>query len=175
MQFPKEVMGIVREANTNSPSIIEHATAEALAGVKSLSSYEELVDTLIEHAIHDLVCDDRHSINTRIKHQSGVYYKTPKTVVGDSDAVMRAEFSVYSYRIAGTSLGEVLGKDLIDIAGIEDNKADGHFFNSLLLRRLSNVVPQNKKVKNGITQKKLKALFAELQVSLKGKRDSEAA
>lgn len=173
MQFPQEVRVIVREANTNSPSDIEGATTEALINVKRLSAYDELVDTLVEHAVHDLICDDRHSINTQIKHQSGVYYQTPKTVVGESTAVMRAEFSAYSYRIAGTSLGEVLGKDLLDIAGVEDNKADGHVFNSTLLRRLSNVVPQNKKVRNAITQKKLKSLFAELQATKKGK--SEAA
>jgi len=175
VQFPKEVLGIVRKANLNHPSYPTEATAEALKGVKRLSSFEELVDTLIEHAVHDLVCDDRHSINTSIKRQSGVYYQTPKTVVGNSDAVMRAAFSVYSYRIAGTSLGEVLGKDLIDIAVNQDNKADGHVFNSMLMRRLSSIVPDKQKVKNAITQKKLKALFAELMVTLKDKKDSEAA
>jgi hypothetical protein len=174
MKFPEEVKNIVREANTDNPSVIDDATEQALKKVLRLKTYDDLVDMLVEHAVHDLICDDRHNINTRIKHQTGEYYQTPKTVVGNSDAVTRVEASVYHYRIAGTSLGNVLGKDLLDIASNEDGKAEGHVFNSTLLRRLVRLVPKNKMVKNAITQKKLKAIFAELQV-LQKKEDNEAA
>lgn len=174
MKFTEQIRSIIREANTNHTTP-EDATTEALHNVRGMSSYGEMVETLVEHAVHDLVCDDRHTINTRIKYQTGVYFQKAKAEVGESVAVMRAETSVYSYCIAGTSLGEILGKDLLGIASIEDNKADGHIFNSRLMRSLSNVVPQNKTVRRAISNKKLKALFAELQVALKGKRDIEAA
>ena len=85
---------------------------------------------------------------------------------------MRAEISSYLYNIAGTSLGEVLGKDLLDLADIEDNRAEGHVFNSRVLRRLSDVVPENKKVKSAISEKKLNALFSELQAVPKKKQEA---
>ncbi len=160
MRFPEEVMRVVREANVNHPTSIENATSEALNGVIGLESYKSLVATLVEHAVHDLICDDRHSINTSIKRQSGAYAQViPKTTVGTSDAVMRAEFSVYSYRIAGTALGEILGKDCSDIAGFERNKKNGHAFNERLMTRLAELVPKNKKVKDAVSERKLKQLF----------------
>ncbi len=171
MKFPEEVLSVVKEANANNPSA-EDAVEEALGGVKALSSYDDFVGTLVESAVQNLVYDGRHYTNTQIKNQAGAYNTTPKTVVGDSPAVKRAEISVYLYAIAGTSLGDVLGKDLLDIATHEDNKAEGHVFNSRLLRRLSNVVPTNKKVKNAISQKKLKALFSELQAVPETKQET---
>ena len=172
MKFPEEVLSIVKEANTNNPSNPEDATTEALSGVTRLSSYDELVGMLVEQAVKNLIFDDRHTINVRIKYQAGAYNAKSKTVVGDSPAVRRAEISAYLYNIAGTSLGEVLGKDLLDIADIEDNRAEGHVFNSRLLHRLSDVVPLNKKVKNAITDKKLKGLFSELQAVPEKKQEA---
>lgn len=164
MRFSDEVLLVVREANTNNPSNIENATAEALRGVKRLSSYDELVDTLVEHAVQDLVHDARHEVNRIIRQLSGAYSSKPKTLVGDSPAVMRAEVSVYHYRIAGTSLGEVLGKELLDIAAHEENRANGHIFNTRLCRRLAEIVPNNKKVKNAVKEKQLKMFFSEMSV-----------
>ena len=83
MKFPEEVRDIVRDANENNPSNIEDATTEALNGVRGLSSYDELIDDLVEHSVRDLVTDDRHHINTRIKYQAGAYFQKSKTVVGD--------------------------------------------------------------------------------------------
>ena len=172
MKFPEEVLTIVKEANTNNPSKPEDATAEALNGVTGLSSYDELVGMLVEQAVKNLIFDDRHLINVRIKNQAGAYNKTSKTVVGDSPAVRRAEISAYLFNVAGTTLGEVFGKEFLDFADIEDNKAEGHAFNSRLYRRLSDIVPPNKKVKNAITEKKLKALFSELQAVPEKKQEA---
>jgi len=174
MKFPEEMIKIVKDANANNPSKPEDATAAALLGITRMSSYDDLVVMLVEQAVKNLIFDERHLINVRIKYQAGAYNTKTKTVVGDSSAVMRAEISAYLYNVAGTSLGEVLGKDLLDIADIEDNRAEGHVFNSRLLRRLSDVVPDDKKVKNAITDKKLKALFSELQ-AVPGRKQAAAS
>ena len=165
MKFPEEVRSVIRDADAGNPSDLEQAVDEAERKIRSLMSFDSLVSDLVRSAIQGLIYDMRHAANGKIRYESGNYKQDTKTVVGTSDAVMRAESSVYQYRIAGTSLGQLLGKDLIDLATGEENRAEGYIFNARLLRRLSDVVPQNKMVKNAITQKKLKAIFFELQTS----------
>jgi len=167
MKFTEEVKVIVREANANHPSSAEDATTEALQGVRGLKSYKSLVDALVKHAVQDLIHDGRHDINKGIRKQEGRYSPLPKVQVGSSPAVMRAEVSVYLYRIAGTSLGEVFGKELLGIAVHEENRANGHIFNARLCRHLAEVVPDNKKVKNAVKENQLKAFFSELSVERK--------
>ena len=70
---------------------------------------------------------------------------------------------VYNYRIGGTLLGLVFGKDLLGIAEHERAIAEGHTFNARLAEALNPIVPANKRVKDAVAEKRLQMIFRQIR------------
>ncbi len=159
IKFPEEFTNIVKEANARHASDMDAAVAEASQHIHSLRNFNSLVSSMVEKGIRRTIAEDRHAVNRGIKYHAGVYTQKPKVVVGKSNAVMRAAYSVLDYRMAGTTLGELNRKQLLEIAGHEKLKAEGHHFNERLCGLVAAEIPDNKKVKNALTATKLRKLF----------------
>ncbi len=159
MTVPEEIVNAVRKSDSLNPSSAEDAIADATERVQALKSYKRMVGDLVGRAIREIVYDMRHDANVKIKNECGEYFNETKVDIGNSDAVNRVEMSFYLYRIAGTSLGDLLGEQLIPLAQIEDNRASGHIFNARLLRLAAERVSPKSSVKSQITEDQLREIF----------------
>lgn len=161
MQFPEQVLDIVREETEANGSDIAQAAKNAVVRVSTLPDYKAIVENLIYQAIRDLVYDTRHALNVRMKRESGYYdSRTMKVNSGSAEGVQEACRSVYSYYVGGTMLGDITGEQLEGLASHEDEIAKGHEFNARLLRWLSDQgVTGVKKVREVVPEKKLQLNF----------------
>lgn len=165
-KIPKEVLDVTQSAAETHPENVKMAKGLALKNVKRLAGYQGFVDFLVRRAVEDLVDDARHATNCRVRGKAGDYVGKGKTVSGSSGAVQRACASVYEFRIAGTILGQILGKDLEAIAHDENSIASGHLFRARLAEKLIPLVSKSKTVQQCVKEKKLQAIFQDVELSL---------
>ncbi len=161
MNFPKEILNIVEQADRDNPSSIKEAVSQAKRNIREWSEYENFVDTFITHAIQELVYDSRHHANWEMKKKQGDHSPGPRTNYGTSESVREANQSLYLYRIGGSVLGMLTGSELLPVAESEEAVAEGHLFNAKLCRKLRPLVPDNAKVQDKVSERKLKAIFRE--------------
>ena len=109
--------------------------------------------------VRGILNDMRHTINTAIKKEHGMYGGPAKVVPGEATA--RVALSCLGYMIAGKTLGNVLGEELEGIAQDEAAVAKGHQFNVKLCRKLKPLVADDKTVGQCLNERKLKAVFSE--------------
>lgn len=162
MDFPKAVTDIANGCAAKHGADCEAATTCAINKVRKLKEYPELVETLVRHAIQNLVYAARHRANVVMRSGAGKYGAAAKVKAHESESLRRVAASMYSYAIAGTVLGNLTGKELPAIAAAEQAIAAGHDFNSQLCLRLAQVVPEDKSVREVVSERKLKSLFKEL-------------
>lgn len=150
--FVELVAGVVAEHSSD----IEAAVAAAMCAIRRASedAYGALVAQLMEQAVREAVYDARHAANVRMKRDAGYYVNSAKAPPQGSKGVADAYRSVYSYHIAGTVLGELLGKDLPAVAQSEMAKADGHRFNSRLAAWLQGHVKPEQKVREAFPDRR---------------------
>jgi hypothetical protein len=159
MEYPENVLEVVKKAANRYPRDINKACNVAEKGVRNLPDFDNFSGVLIHNAVRELVGDFRHTMNRQIKNAAGVYGQKPKVVSGSSKSVQRAYESVYEYRIAGTVLGDVLGEELGDILDGERARADGHLFNVRICSRLIDKVPSKKRVRDAVQERTLQKIF----------------
>ena len=102
----------------------------------------------------------RHDLNVQMRRVSGDYGGQAKVTAGE--AVGRVAISVYSYMIAGATLGSLKGEDLLSVAESEAATAEGHQFNAKLCKKLQSLVTADKTVRQCVSAVKLKKIFKEL-------------
>ena len=171
MDFPANVIEIVTKAITKSPEDPMKAAKLALASIKKLPEFKELVDTMLMQAVQSLVDNRRQYINRCIRHEStnpepekAAGYDGPaKVVTGLSASASKAYTSVFLYNIGGKVIGMLFGKDLPDIAENERKAGDGHYFNANLMEALRPLVPKDKTVQQSVSEAKLRKLFQALR------------
>lgn len=168
MEFPQNVLRVVEKAVEKHPTDIEAAVTQAERAVRKLDEFSELVDTLVRHAIQELVYDCRHHMNVATKNQNGEYDNPAKVTSAASSAVQRAADSVYLFKIAGTILGDLTGKELPVVAANETAVASGHAFNAWICNKLSPLVPEDKRVRDAVSEKKLRSIFQQAQEETQG-------
>ena len=156
--FPVNLIAIVDRAAAAHPTSIEAAVAEAKAYARLASNYAEFVEQLIDGSIQELVYDARHKVNVSIKRQAGHYGK-PALVEGCTGAISDAYRSVYDYFVGGCILGNLMGRELSTLASSERAKAGGHLFNAQLLSELTALVPEGERVRDAVTEPRLRAMF----------------
>ena len=171
MEFPKAVTDIATGCAAKHGADCEAATNCAVSKIKKLPEYPDLVETLVRHAVQNLVYAARHYSNTVMRKASGGYGGAAKVKAHESESLSAVARSCYSYAIAGTMLGNLTGKELPAIAASEAAIASGHDFNARLCQRLSTIVPEDKAVRECVSERKLRAMFK----SLGGKETSAAA
>lgn len=165
MDFPEAVLALVREAEAKNPNDIDEAVETAAKKIRKLPEFDSLVDAFVTRAVRELIHDARHNETRLIKKEAGSYDAIPK-VSSVGDAVNRAAMSVYLYRIAGRTLGDLLGSELEAIAKNENEIAEGHLFNARLMDRLRKMVPEDKRVREAVKESRLNALFKECEKKL---------
>ena len=163
MDFPKVVLEIVHEEAVKYGDDITQAVTVVMRRVRKLPEFPEIMELNFQRAMKELVHTDRHQSNVYAKREAGCYGKPSKVNVGTSAAVNRVADSIYSYCIAGTTLGLLMGKQLAEIADSENAIADGHLFNVRLCRKLLRVVPEDKSVQEVVGANKLRAIFRAVQ------------
>jgi len=173
MDYPKNVLEIVETATRKYPTDIEGAVQQAEKAVRKLPEFDELVEKLVHDSIQGLVYDVRHRLNIQMRQEAGGYGGPAKVVSGDSTAANRMEMDLYRYNIAGTSLGNMKGEELVPTADAERAKGEGCLFNSRLCRRLAAIVPEGKAVRDVVSATKLRSIF--MEVGKVKRRHAEAA
>ena len=167
MEFPESVLEICNAAAAKFPDV-RQGVKWANREVRKLPDYDEFIDRLVFGAVEGGVYDSRHKLNTAMRFAAGGYGGPAKVVSGGCEAVNRIAVAVYSCRIAGTMLGLLTGKQLPAIAETESAMASGYEFNAALCRRLAKVVPEDKQVRDAVSEKKLRAIFQEISSKASG-------
>lgn len=153
------VVRIVKEETSRHPNDIPQAVIATERRIRQLPEFNAIVSELITSAVRDLIYDERHTANVRIKNGSGYYAERPASNGTGSPAVNAAYESVLTYYIAGRQLGELLGEELAGIAEGERGKAAGHTFNAELLDYLGPRVAAGRKVRDVFTDRQLRKQF----------------
>lgn len=136
MQFSDDVIAIVAMANKRHADIQE-ALDQAEREIRALPNFDDIVSDLIRHAIQELIYSDRHTVNTKIKRETGQFTAQPKVkMTGAVLASYRAERSLLDLNIQGLRLGDMTGADLRDAMGREEAQGRGSLTNSRFLRRI---------------------------------------
>jgi len=162
-KIPPEVHDIARRCAEKHKQDVNVAIAAAYEQVMKLDNFDEFVLALAHAAVSDLVYDCRHQSARAMKIAAGAYGGPAKVIVGLSGSVQRVYESLYNYRIAGTVLGCLYGRDLADIASKEAEKASGHRFNADLCAKLATMVPDDKRVHDVVSEKTLGNLFRNME------------
>lgn len=163
VEFPQEVIDIVKQAALQHKDDIDEAHQCAERGVRGLKNFAELQELLVSDSIRELVYQSRHTENVRLRREAGQYGSPSRVDVANSEAVHQVNSSVYDYFIAGISLGMILGKELAGIAEREGKIAEGHQFNQRLCEALARMVPEESRVRDAVPEKKLRNLFKRLR------------
>jgi hypothetical protein len=156
----EELQSIAQEATTKFPDDIATATAYAIRRAKAKSWFMDCVDELVSRSIRAMICDFRHTANVAMRKEAYGYGGSAKVVAGS--AVAEVASSYYGYLIAGMSLGTVTGDQLPAIAESESANAAGHEFNARLCRALRPLVPDEKAVRDCVSERRLRTLFIKL-------------
>lgn len=155
------IQKVAAEEADHHPSDIDKAVLATVARVKRMGHYDEFVEELATRAIRGIITDARHTRNVAMRKEMGDYGGPARVIVGEATAAVA--MAVYSYRIAGTTLGMILGEQLPEIAAHEAARADGHTFNARLCQALAPKVPKGKMVSESVPEQQIKKLFERLQ------------
>lgn len=164
MDTPKALLDLCRKHAAKHPDEIENAVNAALREwQKSEERDAEWLDSLERLAVRELVYRFRHAMNVDIRKQRGDFSKPANVTCATGAANRVAQYVLDNYSIDGRSLGSILGGELAAIAKSESERAKGHTFNAKLCERLAKIVPQDKEVREVVSNTKAKAILAELQ------------
>jgi hypothetical protein len=136
---------------------IDAAVDAVLKRGRRLPEYPTFADGLIRNSIRHMIHDVRHAMNTAMKKANGQYGGPAIVTAGSATAAVAR--SVYSYMIAGKSLGSILGEELEKIAADEESRASGHQFNAKLCRALAPLVKPEKTVRECVREARLRKVF----------------
>lgn len=156
----EELLKIANEEAARHETDIEAAVIAVLSRASRAKWFPALRDELVVRAVREMIHRTRHDMNVAIRKNAGKYGGAATVVAGE--AVGRVCRSLYSYMIAGRTLGVIQGAELGAIADSEDATAEGHRFNAKLCRALMPLVPAEKTVRQCVKESKLKKLFGEL-------------
>jgi acyl-CoA reductase-like NAD-dependent aldehyde dehydrogenase len=123
--------------------------------------FADLAEELTTRAVRAMVNDFRHAANVAARNENREYGGPASVTAGE--AVNRVARSLYTYMIAGRTLGMLTGEELPTVAATEAATADGHRFNAKLCEALAPLVKADKTVRECVKESKLKKLFETLQ------------
>lgn len=159
--FPESIKAVVEAAARKYPEVGD-AVAAAERAARKLPEFPGMVDALVRDAIRSLVHNVRHNDNVKRRRENREYDVLPK-VKGTSERVNAIHRSLYYHNIGGKILGMLTGAELYDVGFAERNRAIGSMFNYRLCMKLCDLVPEDKTVQDAVSERKLKAIFKELE------------
>jgi hypothetical protein len=193
MLHPEAILRAGRKAAEKFPDDIPRATRYALQLFKRLPEYEEWCEGLPMGMAQDIVHEARHHHNREIKRQSrreeeeavAAYSAEPvgaaanerstrprsdprpRINVAESQGVRSTYIAYMTKRIAGRTVGSLYGRELEDIATNERERAAGYEFNARLMQRLKPLVPDNRTVRESISEEKLAAIWKDVEKGMR--------
>jgi hypothetical protein len=166
MEFPEDVLAIVRVAARKHANDIPKAIDQAERDVRRLPGFPGLVNALVRHAVQDLVYDLRSQDAHTLKNGGDKSGRQKVSML--SPEVEQLCRSLYDCPMAGTTLGEIRGEELEDAAATERARADGHAINAHLLAGLRELVPHGKRVRDAVPEAKLRKLLDRAKRDVRG-------
>jgi hypothetical protein len=160
--FVEKVRVLAVAISKKYPDDIPRATQALMEASQKLAGFKGYIDRMIFLFFREIINDVRHEANVKLKRDAGVFGGPPKVNLGASPAIQQTYKEVkawYEFCIAGRYLGAIRGGDLLGLAEIEMNQSMGHKVNGLLLRRLSAIVPADKRVRDVVPEAKIASLY----------------
>jgi len=142
---PAAIPKIIADVVSRFPQDITAAVNEAERRIKRISGKDETSD-LVRHSIQEQIYDVRHKENEKYK----------------SDGKPASE-DLYVYFIGGSTLGNLTGKMLAELADSEQQKAEGHALNAAICRRFAEIVPEGTMLKRVVSTDDLRQAFEDLR------------
>lgn len=167
VDFPDNVLELVKAACQKHKCDITKSTTEALRKVQSLPNYHQLIEGLVYNALRQIVYTQREQLNTELRAASkdyGAYAGKPSGAAESINQLHRNLSDFYDYKVGGKDLGDVIGEELIPLAEKLEATAEGHLFTAQILRDLRPLVRDGRSVREAVKPKKLKSIFEGIQV-----------
>lgn len=146
---------IAGQAAEKFPEDIDRATDQAEREFWKHPEHDEWIRRLVRDQLRSLIHGWRHIRNTQKKKSAGGYGGPAKVNKACNSVANASRDSFFSYCIAGTTLGSMTGIELKRTAESERAMSNGHLFNATLCEELAKVVPDEKTVKESVSEKKL--------------------
>jgi hypothetical protein len=193
MQHPESILRAGRLAADKFPDDIPRATRYALQLFKRLPEYEEWCEGLPMGMAQDIVHEARGHHNRELKRQSrreeeeavAAYSSEtvgaaangrstrprpeprPRINVAESQGVRSTYIAYMTKNIAGRTVGSIYGRELEGIASDERAVASGHEFNARLMQRLRPLVPDDRTVREAISEEKLACIWRDVEKGMR--------
>ena len=189
MSFPMSIVNILAEANRLHGDDIQLAVELAESEIRRLPDFKkEIEGMLITHAVQTLIHDSRHKFNRDLMGgiRSGNLpslnghastnghagkngqsmkgkHSVPKVIPSHSKEILADYSRYFAFKVAGKTLGAMLGSEL-ELASIAAGmQAKGNLFVESLCNRLAKMVPDDKRVMDVVPGKTLEKIFLEEQ------------
>ena len=161
MPYPKSVLDIINECAVKYKEDAAKATKVAIRRIQQLPEYPAFVDGLVTSAVGDIVHQVRYESNRQMRNDLGWYSdkSARKVKTESSTSVIKVAESVYNYRISGTILGLIQGSEIPSLASNEERSGKTHIANAALLRKLQTLVPEDKRVNECVSERKLRKIM----------------
>lgn len=161
--MPKEVLRIAKECSNKYSSDSDTATEKAFKQIRDLPNYGDFEQCLVRRAVRRLIHEYRHEISEDIKREFSGRPNRQKVDYTDP-GIQEAHRSAYDLPMHGTTLGQLLGKDLLRLADEDEEKAVGMAVNAKILRLLAPMVDPDSLVKDCVDEQKVEEIIGQAQV-----------
>lgn len=170
MEYPPSLRDIVSQAASQHRDDIDKAVDCAYAKWLDDPEREDFVESLERQAIREHIHFWRHRENVEMRREAGMYGGPAKVGLSTGAANRIAEQCwLETYVIGGRIVGGITGKELPAMAKSEREKADGADFNARLCMKLASMVPEEKAVRDVLTDAKFRKVMKELRTGRRGK------
>ena len=164
MEYPEVLTEIIKECAAANPSDIDKAVDTAFTRWRKCDEYAEWTESMIRGQLRNMIHDSRHASNVQILRDLKGYGGPSKVGLGSGIVNRVAAMSVLdSYCINGMALGDIMGSELKAIASDQQEKANGYSRNARLCLMLAPLVPEDKRVRDAVTETKVRKLITKTE------------
>ena len=168
--YPSSLLGIIRSATDLSNAVgVDKATDKAYREWTAHEDYPEWISEMVRRELRTQIHECRHRDNTQRKRAAGEYGGPAKVTLGSGVVNRVARESLLEYSIAGRCLGDLYGKEIIDLAASEEKTAAGSLLNARLLRAIKPLVGDDERVRDAVSESKAKSLFKSVNGNTNGR------
>lgn len=177
-EYTETLNRIAREEARSHASDIEAATDAAVTRLREETWFADFVDDLVRSAVKSAIHDARSRMSHEAKRPSVSYGesadaavsseargKVYRPVKSNAPRILRAARRATVMNIAtdGKVLGEMTGEELLPSAERDFSRGAGYYRVGLLKKRLAEIVPRRKKVKNAVDEDSAQSLWSEIE------------
>ena len=161
--YSESILAAARHAVEQHPGDIQEAVDCAEKLIRALPEFRLQIDLFVRSSVQDLVYRSRSLSNAKVRMGCADHAGRPKVIVGHSQGVKDAYAEYYGYFVAGKTLGNILGEELLPLADAEQGTGEGFLYRARLLRLLSPLVAKGKTVRQCVRGPRIASVFAEAE------------